>query len=118
VQNQGNTPATDNVDYSRVQVKINSHPVLALLDLQTTSGDLTNAQFGHLYSLPTYLTDKKLQKTAINGLKGVIETACDVQMDYEGYTETRTLYIAYLDGWNMILGKPAFTALNALSQQD
>jgi len=35
-------------------------------------------------------------------------------MDYGGYTETRTLFVAYLAGWDMILGKPAFTALNAL----
>jgi len=35
-------------------------------------------------------------------------------MDYGGYTETRTLYVAHLAGWNMILGKAALTALNAL----
>ena len=35
-------------------------------------------------------------------------------MDYEAYTETRTLYIADPAGWDMILGKPALTALNAL----
>jgi len=35
-------------------------------------------------------------------------------MDYGGYTETRTLYVAHLTGWDMILGKPALTALNAL----
>ena len=35
-------------------------------------------------------------------------------MDYGGYTETRTLYVAHLAGWSIILGKPALTALNAL----
>jgi len=44
----------------------------------------------------------------------VIEKACDIQMDYGGYTETRTLYVAHLAGWHMILGKPALIALNAL----
>jgi len=44
----------------------------------------------------------------------VIEKSCDVPMDYGGYTETRTLYIAHLAGWDMILGKPVLTALNAL----
>jgi len=44
----------------------------------------------------------------------VIEKACDVQMDYRGYTETTTLYVAHLAGWDMILGKPALTTLNAL----
>jgi len=44
----------------------------------------------------------------------VIEKACDVQMDYRRYTETRTLYVAHLAGWDKILGKPALTALNGL----
>jgi len=35
-------------------------------------------------------------------------------MDYGAYTETRMLYVAHLAGWDMILGKPAVTALNAL----
>jgi len=35
-------------------------------------------------------------------------------MDYRGYTGTRTLYIAHHAGWDMILGKPALTALNAV----
>jgi len=35
-------------------------------------------------------------------------------MDYGGFTERRTLYVARLAGWDMILGKPALTALNAL----
>jgi len=44
----------------------------------------------------------------------VIETASDVQMDYRGYTETRILYVGHLAGWDMILGQPALTGLNAL----
>jgi len=58
--------------------------------------------------------DKKSINTAIKESKSVIEKACDVQMDYGGYTETRTLYVVHLTGWNMILGKPALTALNTL----
>jgi len=106
--------STEELDYSRIRVKVNGHPALALVDLQTTGGDLINAQFVHLYGLPTYGIDKKSLNTAIKGSKGVIEKACDVQMDYGGYTETRTLYVAHLAGWDMILDKPALTALNAL----
>jgi len=106
--------STEELDYSGVRVKVNGHPAVALVDLQTTSGDLINAQFVHLYGLPTYGIDKKSLNTAIKGSKGVIEKACDVQMDYGGYTETRTLYVAHLAGWDMILGKPALTALNTL----
>jgi len=35
-------------------------------------------------------------------------------MDYGGHTETRRLYVGHLTGWDMILGKPALTTLNAL----
>jgi len=68
----------------------------------------------HLYSLPTYGIDKKSLSTASKGLKGVVEKACDIQLNYGGYTKTRTLYIAHLAGGDMIIGKPALTALNAL----
>jgi len=83
--------STKELNYSRVRVKVNSHPALALVDLQTTGVDLINAQFVHLYSLPSYGIDKNSLNTAINLSKGVIEKASDVQMDYGGYAETRTL---------------------------
>jgi len=79
-----------------------------------TGGDLINAQFVNLYGLPTYGINKQALKTAIKGLMGVIEKAWYVQMIYGGYTETRTLYVVHPAGWNMILGKPALTGLNAL----
>jgi len=44
----------------------------------------------------------------------MIEKACDVQMDYGEYTETRTLYLAHLAGWDMILGQPVLAALNTI----
>jgi len=106
--------STEELDYSRIRVKVNGHPALGLVDLETTGGDLINAQFVHLYALATYGIDKKSLNTAIKGSKGMIEKACDVQMDYGGYTETRTVYVAHLAGWDMILGKPVLTALNAL----
>jgi len=106
--------STKELNYSRVRVKFNSHPALALVDLQTTGGDLINAQFVHLYDLPTDGIDKQSLNNDIKGSKGVIEKACDLQMDYGGYKETRTLYVAHLAGWDMILYKPALIALNAL----
>jgi len=75
-----------------VRVKVNSHPVLGIVDLQMTSGDLINIQFVHLYGLPTYGIEKKSLNSTINGSKGVIEKACNVQMDYGEYMETRTVF--------------------------
>jgi len=43
---------TEELDYSTVRVNVNSHPALALVDLQTTGRDLINAQFVHPYGLP------------------------------------------------------------------
>jgi len=106
--------STEELVYSRVRVKVNGHPALALVDLLRTGGDLINAQFVHLYGLPTYRIDKKSLNTAIKGSKGMTEKASNVQMDYGGYTETRTLYVVHLAGWDMILGKPELIALNAL----
>jgi len=84
------------------------------VDLQTTGGDLINTQFACLYGLHTYGIHKKSLNTVIKGSKSVIEKACDVQIDYRGYTETRTLCVAHLVGWDMKLGKPGLTARNAL----
>jgi len=69
---------TNELDYSRVRIKVNGHPTLALVDFQTTGGDLINAQFVHLYGLPTYGIDQKLLNTTTKGSKGMIEKACDV----------------------------------------
>jgi len=104
----------EELDYSRVRVKINGHPSLALVDLQTTSRDLINAQFVHPYGLTTYGIDKKSLNTAIKGSKGVKKKACDIQMYCGRYTETRMLYVMHLAGWDMILGKLGLTALIAL----
>jgi len=68
----------------------------------------------HLYSLPTQGIDQKSLNTTIKGSKGVIEKACDIQMDNGGYTETKMLYVAHLADWDIFLGKPTLTALNAL----
>jgi len=90
--------SSEELDYSRVRVKVNSHPALALVDLETTGEDLINGQFVHLYGLPTYGIDQKSLNTGIKGSKGVIEKACIVQIDYGGIMETSTLYVAHLAG--------------------
>jgi len=105
---------TEELDYSRVRMKVNCHPALALMNLMTTGSNLINAQFLHLCGLRTYGTDKKSRNTWIKGSKGVIENVYDVQMDYRGHTETRMLCVAHLTCWDVILGKPVLTVLNPL----
>jgi len=90
------------------------YPALALVDLRTTSRSLINIQLVYLYALPTYSINKKSLNTVINRSKGGIEMACDIQMDYGGFTETRAPYISRLAARDMILCKPALTGLDAL----
>jgi len=104
----------EKLDYSRVRVKVNYRPALALMDLQTTGAELINERFVHLFSLPTYSIDKKSLNITIKGSNAAIAKAYDVQMDYGVYTEIRTLTIGHPAGWDMIVGKPGLTALKAL----
>ena len=94
-------------DPNRVFVKVNGHPALALIDLQTIGGDLISAQFVYLYKLPVVKIEPKTLATAIKGSKGTVDKTCDVELNWGGYEETRMFYVAHLSGWDMILGKPA-----------
>jgi len=51
----------------------------------------------------------------IKGSKSVMEKVWDVQMDYGGDTEAKTLYVVHLAGWHMILGRPELSARNILT---
>ena len=55
-------------DFSKVLVKANRHPMLALVDLQPQVGDLFDCKFVHLYRILTRLSEKKTLTTAIKGL--------------------------------------------------
>ena len=54
-------------DFSKVLVKADGHPVLALVDLQTQEGDLIDFKFVHFYCMPTSWSEKKTLTTAIKG---------------------------------------------------
>ena len=40
----------------------------------------------------------------------MIDKECTIQLDWIGYLEERASYLAYLSGWDMILGEPALSA--------
>ena len=50
---------------SKVLLKGDRHPALALVDLQTYEGDLIDSKCVHLYRIPTRLSKKKTLTTAI-----------------------------------------------------
>jgi hypothetical protein len=101
-------------DNSKVQVKVNGHTALALVDLQTKGGDLINSQFVYLYQIPTKTIEKKSLNTAIKGSKGTIDKTCEIKLNWNGYEETRTFYVAHLSSWDLILGQPALESVKAI----
>ena len=93
-------------------MKADGHPALALVDLQTQGGDLIDSKFVHLYYIPTRPSEKKTLSTAIKGSQGTIDKECTIQLDWIGYLEGRSFYVAHLSGWNMILEEPSLSAAN------
>ena len=43
----------------------------------------------------------------------MIDKECTIQLDWIGYLEARTLCVAHLSGWDIILGEPAVSAAKA-----
>ena len=43
----------------------------------------------------------------------MIDKECTIQLDWMGYVEERTFYVAHRSGWDMILVEPASNAVNA-----
>ena len=101
------------LDPNRVFVKVNGHPALALIDLQRIGGDLISAQFVYLHKLPVVKIEPKTLATAIKGSKGIVDKACEVELNWGGCEGTRMFNEAYLSRWHMILGKPALQDVRA-----
>ena len=101
------------LDPNRVFVKLNSHPALALIDLQTIGGDLIRAQFVYLYKLPVVIIEPKTSATTIKGSEGNIGQTCEVELSWAGSEETRMCYVAHLSGWDIILGTAALRDVRA-----
>ena len=66
-QPQVETTKPEHTDLSKVLVKANRHPTLALVDLQTLGVDLINTKFVHLYCIRTRLSEKKTVTSTIQG---------------------------------------------------
>ena len=85
-------------DFSKFLVKANRHPALALVDLQTQEGHLIDSKFVKLYRIPTRPSKMKTLTTTIKGSQGTINKECTVQLDWIGYLEERTFYVAQVSG--------------------
>ena len=99
-------------NFSKVLVKANRHPTLALENLHPQEGDWINSKFVHLYHIPTRLSEKKTLTIAIRGSQARIDNAYTIQLDWIRYIEEDTFYVAHLSGSDTILGEPALSAMN------
>ena len=107
-------PAIVPIDNSKVQVQINGHKALTLVDLQTKGGDLINSHFIYLCKMPTKSIENKSLSTTIKGSRGTIDKTCEVEIKWMGYVETRTFYVAHLASWDLIPGQPALESVRAV----
>ena len=69
------------LDPNRVFVKVNGHPALALIDLQTIGGDIISPQFVYLYKLPVVKIEPKTLATASKGSKATVDKTCEVVLN-------------------------------------
>ena len=81
----------ERLDPNRVFGKVNGHPTLSLIDLQTIGGDPISAQLVYLYKLPVVKILRKTLDSTIKGSKGTVDKTCEVELNWGGYGETRTL---------------------------
>ena len=91
---------------NRVFVKVNGHPALALIDLQTIRADVIRVQFGYLYKLPLVSIQPKTIATPIRGSKGTVVKTREVELNCGRYEENRIFHVAHLSGCDIISGKP------------
>ena len=65
-------------NFSKVLIKADGHPALAIVDFQTQGGDLIDSKCVHLYRMPTRPYEKKSLTTTIKGSQGTIDKECTI----------------------------------------
>ena len=106
-------PASQRIT-NAAEITVNGVRAQALLDPCTQNGDLISTTFCHLHKIPTEEMQQKPLETAIKGSRSTMLKKATVELDIQGHKETRTLYMANLKDWDVILGEPALNSLNAI----
>ena len=103
------TPVLGSVkEHLLVTTKVNEHIAKTLVDQQTTGVDLISFTFCTLHKIPLHKINPPvtLQMT-MKGSRGSLTHYIIVQLDWLGYLEERTMLVATLKDWDVILGSPA-----------
>jgi len=112
----GATPALDSVKkHLLVTTKVNEHIAKTLVDQQTAGADLISSTFCTLHKIPLHKMNLPvtLQMT-MKGSRGSLTHYIIVQLDWLGYLEERTMLMAALKDWDVILGSPALRDMKAI----
>jgi len=110
------TPVLDSVkEHLLVTTKVNKYIAKTLADQQTTGADLISSTFCTLHKIPLHKMNPPvtLQMT-IKGSRGSRTHYIIVQLDWLGYLEERTMLVAALKDWDVILGSPTLRDMKAV----
>jgi len=112
----GATPVLDSVKkHLLVTIKVNNQTVKTLVDQQTAGADLISLTFYTLHKIPLHKMNPPvtLQMT-MKGSRGSLTHYIIVQLDWLGYLEERTMLVAALKDWDVILGSPGLRDMKAV----
>jgi len=112
----GASPVLDSVkEHLLVTTKVNDQIAKTLVDQQTAGADLIISTFCTLHKIPLHKMNPPvtLQMT-MKGSRGSLSHCVIVQLDWLGYLEERTMLVAALKDWDVILGSPALRDMKAV----
>jgi len=98
-----------------VTTKVNDQIAKTLIDQQTAGADLISSTFCTLYEIPLHKMNPPvtLQMT-MKESRGSLTYYIIVQLDWLGYLEERTMLVATLKDWDVILRSPALRDMKAV----
>jgi len=98
-----------------VTTKVNDQIVKTLVDQQTAGAVRISSTFYILYKILLHKMNAPvtLQMT-MKGSRGSLTHYVIVQLDWLGYLEERTMLVATLKDWDVILGSPALSDMKAI----
>jgi len=98
-----------------VTTKVNEYTAKTLVDQQTAGVDLISFTFCIVHKIPLHKMNLPvtLQMT-MKGLRGSLTHYVIVQLNWLRYLEERTMLVAALKDWNIILGSPALRDMKAV----
>jgi len=110
------TPVLDLVkEHLLITTKVNEHIAKTLVDQQTAGADLISSTFCTLHKIPLHKMNPPVTlQITIKGLRGSLTYYVIVQLDCRGYLEERTMLVAALKDWDVILGSAALRDMKAV----